>query len=188
MAHPIEIVTQVLPRTNLPLLAVFVLACSSPAEPLPVTPGRSDRPRGGPTVPAPPEVPPLLPWDRWPEVATFRLAVPRGPSQHLADHEAEILASPEATAYPDLGPAKLLPPGSALVERLYAPGAATPEVLFAMATPATPATPTGAAPSPAAWEFLVLTPEGKVEERGALGTCARCHAEAENDGVFGRAR
>lgn len=175
--------TQVLSRTNLPLFAVCLLACSSPTEPLPVAPGHSERPRGGPTVPAPLAPPPPGPWARWPEVATYRIAVARAPSQHLAgDHEAEILASPEAAAYPDLGPAKPLSPGSALVERLYLPGAATPDIVFAMAAP------TEVTPSGAPWEFLVLAPNGTVEERGPLETCARCHAEAPNDGVFGRAR
>lgn len=191
-------------------LAVLVVACSSacssPSEPLPVTPGRSDRPRGGATVPAPSAIAPPAPWDRWPEVASFRVAVPRSPSQHLGgDHEAEILASPEAAAYPDLGPARLLPPGSALVERLYAPESKSPEIVFAMVQPrsvgpASPSSaprdagpsaespPTGMAPAAAAWEFLVLASDGTVQERGALETCARCHAEAPNDGVFGRAQ
>lgn len=198
-AYPIRIVTQVLSRSNalprrcltVPLLAtlgILALACSSPIEPTPLTPGRSDRPRGGPTVPAPSANAPPAPWDRWPEVATFRVALERGPSQHLAgDHESETLASPEASDYPDLGPARSLPPGSAIVQRLYAPNAATPEVLFAMARARDPA-PTQVAPSGAAWEFFVLSPDGAVQERGALETCARCHAEAPNQGVFGRAR
>lgn len=167
------------------------------------------RPPGGPTVPAPVEKPPPAPWDRWSEVASFRVAIARGPSQHFAgDHEAEVLASKEAEAYPDLGPAKLLGPGSALVERLYFPGEATPAVVFAMvkapaaggegsapatrgSTPAATAATTQTEPATtaasAAWEFLVIAPDGKVEERGAIETCARCHAEAPHDGVFGRA-
>jgi hypothetical protein len=183
--------------------AVLAAACSAPLEPIGLGPGHSDRPRGGPTVPADASAPPVK-WERWPEVASYRVAIERAPSQHLAGaHEAETLASPEASAYPSLGPARVLGPGAALVQRLFAPGAAAPDVLFAMvrpgaAAPASPdagldAAPPGAPPLPAAgssaidWEFLVLDPDGTVQQRGSLDACARCHAEAPHGGLFGRA-
>ena len=38
------------------------------------------------------------------------------------------------------------------------------------------------------WEFLLLEPDGRVKERGQLAACARCHAEATSDSVFGPPR
>jgi hypothetical protein len=125
-------------------------------------------------------------WERWSEAPAYRLAVARTASQHLAaDLEAETLANEVAAAYPDLGPQRTLPPGSVVVQRLFEPGAHDPAVIFAMVKRA-PALPEAAAES--AWEFLVLETSGLVQERGALGTCVRCHAEAPYDMLFGRAR
>lgn len=35
------------------------------------------------------------------------------------------------------------------------------------------------------WEYLVLDRAGRVEQRGAIGLCARCHADAPVDHLFG---
>jgi hypothetical protein len=35
------------------------------------------------------------------------------------------------------------------------------------------------------WEFVVLDAAGRLEDRGKLALCARCHAEATADWVFG---
>jgi hypothetical protein len=35
------------------------------------------------------------------------------------------------------------------------------------------------------WEYLVLDPSAAVVERGKLPLCARCHAEAPRDHLFG---
>jgi hypothetical protein len=35
------------------------------------------------------------------------------------------------------------------------------------------------------WEFVVAAPDGTVEARGALPLCARCHADAAADSLFG---
>ncbi len=185
---------------------VTTAACSGSREPIGATPGRSNRPPGGPRVPAndPADAGPTH-WERWSEVATFRLVVPRAPSQHLAgDHEGEILANVEAAAYPDLGPARSMPPGSVLVQRLYPSGAGAPDVIFAMvkraanpspSTSVAPVPPTAQTPELAgaddpvtAWEFLVLDADGRIESRGPLERCARCHAEAPHQGLFGRSR
>lgn len=127
-----------------------------------------------------------MPWERWSEVSGYRVAVARTASQHLAaDHEGETLANEVAAAYPGIGPARTLPPGSILVQRLFLPGGAAPEMVFAMVKRDTAAP---ASPAEELWEFLVLDPTGLVIERGALEACARCHAEAPHDAVFGRAR
>ena len=38
------------------------------------------------------------------------------------------------------------------------------------------------------WEFLVVSPDGLVEAPSPLPLCARCHAEAPHDHLFGGAR
>jgi hypothetical protein len=178
-----------LPIQTRPFLFSFIVtlgaACSPAPEPLGPTPGRSDRPHGGPSVPAAstPDAGATI-WERWPEFAAYRVAIPRAPSQHLtADHEGETLANASAAAYPNLGPASPMPAGAVLVQRLYASGAQSPEVVFAMVKKEPPD-----AATPAAWEYLVLEPSGVVTERGMLESCARCHAEAPYEGLFGRAR
>jgi hypothetical protein len=35
------------------------------------------------------------------------------------------------------------------------------------------------------WEYVAAQPDGAVEDRGSLAICARCHAEAPSDWVFG---
>lgn len=167
-------------------LVAVCAACSPAPDPIGPRPGHSDRPRGGPAVPAilTPDAGPSQ-WERWPEVAAYQVAVPRAPSQHLAaDHEAETLANTTAAPYPVL-PASA-PTGAILLQRLYAPGATTPEILFAMAKGAASTSPDGGLSD--GWEYLVLEPGGLVIARGALEACARCHAEAPHDHLFGRAR
>ncbi len=184
--------TQVVPlaiQTRLQVLAFVLVAtfgCGPAPDPLGPTPGRSNRPRGGPPVPAArADTGPKM-WERWSEVPAYRLAVARTASQHLAAGlEAETLANEVAAAYPDLGPQRTLPPGSVVLQRLFEPGAPGPVAVFAMVKRA-PAAPGAAVDS--AWEFLVLETSGLVQERGALGTCVRCHAEAPHDMLFGRAR
>lgn len=177
------------------LAAVLIAGCSPSPEPLALFPGRSTRPAGGATIAPPSSAKAPEVWERWPEVAGFRVAIERSPSQHLAaDHEGETLASSGADAYPRAGPTRRFEPGAALVQRLYAPGATEPEVLFAMVQrPQDRAAPDAAGTtleetSARDWEYLVVTPAGLVLERGALDACVRCHAEAPHHGVFGRAR
>lgn len=170
----------------LALAASALLACTPTSEGVPPFPGRSTRPPGGPTAAPTAAAQAPVRWDRWPELVGWRVAIARSPSQHLAaDHEAETLTSPEAASYPHLGPARRLPPGSALVQRLYTAGATTPEVLFVMVRRADPETPSADGSS---WEYFVLDPDGFITARGALPTCVRCHAEASHDGLFGRAQ
>src|SRR6185369_16875455 len=63
---------------------------------------------------------PLARFDLIDRLPSFRKAVPRLRSTHLAgDHDAEILASDAASAYPTLGPSRALGGGAVLVEALY---------------------------------------------------------------------
>ncbi|MEZ4311320.1 MAG: hypothetical protein R3F14_25030 [Polyangiaceae bacterium] len=167
-----------------------LVACGPPTEPVGPHPGKSTRPAGGPTVAPPPTALPPARWARWDELASWRVAIPRAPSQHLAaDHDAETLASPEAPAYPPRGPARAPGPGAALVQRLYAPEGTTPELYFVMSRPSVaPAAPAASSAPAPAWDFAILDAAGFVTEVGSIPACARCHAEAPHDGLFGRAR
>jgi hypothetical protein len=142
-------------RATLAVVLVAAAACSPASDALTPSPGRSSRPPGGPT--AAPSTGPEAPvrWERWGEPA----------------------------AYPGLGPARRLGVGAVLAQRLYAPGAAAPDVVFVMERRVMTDETNGAG-----WEYLMLDSQGFITERGALESCARCHAEAPHDGLFGRAK
>jgi hypothetical protein len=48
-----------------------------------------------------------------------------------------------------------------------------------------PASPSWISPG---WSFMELTPRGRVKANGPWQGCARCHAEALADSLFGPAR
>lgn len=120
-------------------------------------------------------------WEYMDTLKTFRKAAPRARSQHLAgDHDAEVFTNEAAAAYPGLGPLRQLPAGSVLVEALYGPNQAEVATYFVMVKQPSTAN--------SAWDYAVVSNEGMVERRGALALCARCHAEAPHDQIFGRPR
>lgn len=122
-------------------------------------------------------------WDLAAQLAAARPAVARVRSSHLTGElEAEVLASSAGT-YPRLGPSSRLPVGATLIERLLAPGSSEPAAYFAMVKRAP-----GYDAAGGDWEYLVVSPSGQIEQRGALPLCARCHAEAPHDHLFGRGR
>lgn len=122
-------------------------------------------------------------WDLDAQLKALRPTGKRGRSGHLTgEREADVLAGSAAT-YPALGPGSRLEPGATLVERLFEPGGVTPTAYFVMVK-----RPPGFDPSGADWEYLVVTPGGAIEQRGPLPLCARCHAEAPNDRLFGGIR
>jgi hypothetical protein len=122
-------------------------------------------------------------WDLDAQLRALHPAVGRARSGHrTGEMEAEVLAGSAGT-YPKLGPGSVLPPGATLVERLYEAGAAVPVGYFVMVK-----RPPGFDPPGGDWEYLVVTPVGIVEQRGALPLCARCHAEAPHDRLFGAGR
>jgi len=123
-------------------------------------------------------------WELAGAISALRKATPRAVSQHLnGDLEAEVLANEAAKAYPALGPARPLPPGSVLVDAHYRPGSSAPVVYFVMDK-----RPPGFDPDGGDWEYLIVEPSGAISQRGRLSLCARCHAEAPHDHVFGRTR
>jgi hypothetical protein len=97
--------------------------------------------------------------------------------------EAEVRINPAATSYPLLGPGRVLPPGSVLVEAHYPAGTSEPAAIFAMVKH-----PPGYDSDGGDWEYLVLTSDGKATHRGRLPLCKRCHADAPHDHLFGGPR
>jgi len=122
-------------------------------------------------------------WDLAEQLRNLRPATRRARSEHLGgEREGEVLASP-GSGYPLRGPASQAAPGATLVERLFEAGGAQPVTHFVMIKRAPGYDPPGGD-----WEYLVVAPGGRVEERGRLGLCARCHAEAPHDRLFGDGR
>lgn len=119
-------------------------------------------------------------WEHFDALSTFRKTGARARSQHLnGEHEAEVLTNAAATAYPTLGPSQQLLDGSVIVEALYAPNQQDVAMYFVMTKQSSP--------SGSAWNYAVVANTGLVERRrGYLALCARCHAEAPHDQVFGR--
>jgi hypothetical protein len=119
-------------------------------------------------------------WDLEAQLAALRPASGRARSEHLGgDLEGEVLAGP-TSGYPLRGPTSMAPPGATLVERLFDPGKKEPSAYFVMIKHAPGYDPPGAD-----WEYLVIAPDRRVEERGKLALCGRCHAEAPHDHLFG---
>lgn len=134
-------------------------------------------------VPRPP-TPPAAPWELARELPLLRLAAKRAASEHLGGAvEGEVLANEAARAYPALGPRRTLGPGATLLERHFAPGTAGVVTYFAMVK-----RPPGYDPQGGDWEYLVVASDGRIEDRGPLPLCARCHADAPNDHLFGPGR
>jgi hypothetical protein len=105
----------------------------------------------------------------------------RGRSQHFGGTvERSVRVNAAAAAYGDAGHAQELAPGSIIVQTHHRPGEPGTLGSFAMVK-----LPQGTAPREGDWQFLVLDPESKVLARGALEGCARCHAMAPADYLFG---
>jgi hypothetical protein len=136
--------------------------------------------------PRPSAVPvaPLEPWDLEGAIRSLHPATGRARSEHLSGAlEGEVFFGPGAGPYPALGPKSTLAPGATLVERLRDPGGTEPAGYFVMVKRAP-----GYDPDGGDWEYLVLGASGRVEERGKVPLCARCHAEAPHDHLFGGGR
>ena len=128
--------------------------------------------------------PPPPRWELAEQLRRLHPASPRTPSEHLTGQlDGEILADEGAAAYPALGPLRLISPGATLVERLLPRGAPELTAYFAMVK-----RPPGYDPAGGDWEYLVLDASGRIEQRGRLPLCARCHADAPHDHLFGTGR
>ena len=122
-------------------------------------------------------------WDLASQLRPLRAATQRGRSEHLGGNlDGEVLASP-ASGYPLRGPTPVAAVGATLVERLFEPPGTEPTLYFVMTKHAP-----GYDAERGDWEYAVVARDGAVEERGKLDLCARCHAEAPHDHLFGGAR
>ncbi|WP_437290421.1 hypothetical protein [Sorangium sp. So ce406] len=141
-------------------------------------------PRAPAASPAASPAPEPAAWELAPQLASFKSATGRARSQHFTGElEGEVRINAAATPYPVLGPARVLPPGAAVVELHYPAGSTEPVTLLAMVK-----RPAGYDPDGGDWEYVILTAQGTSTHRGALTLCKRCHADAPHDHLFGGPR
>jgi hypothetical protein len=120
-------------------------------------------------------------WEHAARLHELRAVGGRGRSEHLdGQHEREVRVNDLALGYERLGAAAVMPVGALVVELHYAPGSNDPDGIFAMEKRAA-----GFAPEQHDWELVVLDRELRVQARGKLPLCARCHMAAPHDGLFG---
>jgi hypothetical protein len=175
---------------SLVALLVALLEGCSPGAPPKGVPARALDAASAPTAASserehariPSSVP--TPWDLESQLSTLRPVTPRVASEHLGGaFDGEVLANEAAKPYPALGPKLALAPGATLVERHVARGVDATTVYFAMVKRSP-----GYDPERGDWEYLVVTADGRIEERGRLPLCGRCHADAPHDHLFGAGR
>ena len=158
-------------------------SCASRSNDL-AMPGASDRPMEAPKrAPAAPAHSSET-WDQAAEVPTFALIDDRQlPSRgHNPPYwSGEVRANAAlAPIYRTIGPDSAgIPEGGVVVEAHRAADGA-PGPTFAMVKRAAGFDAPGGD-----WEFLVIRGDGMVESRGVLPLCARCHADAPYDHLFG---
>jgi hypothetical protein len=101
---------------------------------------------------------------------------------HFAGRWTAEIAVNEAAkdVYVSLAPSSRFSVGSVLVKKHALTSSSAPGPTFAMAK-----RDPGFYPEGADWEFIVIDADGRLEDRGKLVLCARCHAEGNADSVFG---
>jgi hypothetical protein len=82
--------------------------------------------------------------------------------------------------YTNLAPSSQFGVGSVLVKKHVSTSSSAPGPIFAMAK-----RDPGFFPEGGDWEYVVIDADGRLEGRGKLAACARCHAEGNADRVFG---
>lgn len=129
-----------------------------------------------------PEAPPpkVEPWKSFGLLAGLEsVGEPRVSGHRLGDEVGTIRINHEAALY---GRGQNAPEGAMIVESLSSEVGAAPTAHFVMTKRRS-----GYFPAGGDWEYLVVNPEGGVIAGGQLPRCARCHAEATSDFVFGGA-
>lgn len=143
------------------VLVAGVLACSQPALPQvqEAPPADSDAP--------------LQQWPMYAELARFK-EVARGPSEHWAGRAfARVLVNAEGRPYAD--GCVTLEPGAVIVASLSSEPESTPSEHFVMER------------SERGWLFFTVADGGKILNQ-SNDLCARCHAEAPSEQLFGTTR
>lgn len=122
----------------------------------------------------------VVPWEDFALLPSLKtVGDPRISMHRMGDEWATTRSNPEAQGYATGGD---LGPGALLVESLSADRESPVTTHFVMKK-----RELGYFPAGADWEFLVVNGKGGVEARGQLVRCARCHAEAPRQFVFGPA-
>ena len=95
--------------------------------------------------------------------------------------QAEVFTSQDAAAtYAALSRSSRFVAGAVLVKKHSEKDSRAPGPIFVMSK-----REAGFFPQGGDWEWLVTDPDGWIEDRGAIASCARCHAEAGANWVFG---
>ena len=146
-------------------------------------PGRSDRPPVVAERPRTPAVSSAEPWAPLASASSFVAVDDRQmPSSGHNPPYWSGMVRVNATLrepYQRLAPGQTVPEGSIALESHLDLNGAT-QSLYAMEKRAP-----GFDPGGGDWDYVVLSPTGQVESRGALSFCSRCHAEAPHDHLFG---
>ncbi len=88
---------------------------------------------------------------------------------------ASIHVSPDAKeTYQQLLPGATLPVGAVVAELQQDPASGQPGLSYVMTKL-----------DADRWEFMLVRANGQILERGDVPPCARCHAEATSDSLFG---
>jgi hypothetical protein len=170
-------------RIALAIGLAFGLAGCSGKGPALVNPGVSRAPAANTSISR--DVPDASPvWERIGELTDYR-RMTREPfvsqghfdGRWIADVFANNLA---ATPYVALPSATTLPQGSVVVQRHTERRGSTAGPVFAMIK-----REAGYFPAGGDWEYVVTLPDGRLEDRGQIQQCARCHAEGTSGWLFG---
>lgn len=114
------------------------------------------------------------PWPRAAELDAMTAVAGRGPSEHLSGrYDRRVRVNAKASHYVDLIGHRALPIGALIAQSHHPSGSETVVSWYVMEK------------REQGWHFLVLDPERRVAARNDLGPCARCHAEAPHDRLFG---
>jgi hypothetical protein len=120
-------------------------------------------------------------WAHADAIDTLAVVPTRSPSEHLDGvFDRTVAVNAGAAAYAELTPTSTVPPGALLVQRHHPRGSDRVVAYFVMEKLAL-----GRATSSLDWRFLVLDDQLRVAADENLALCARCHADAPFNGVFG---
>jgi hypothetical protein len=147
-------------------------------------PGVSDMPRPVSSPSASLQPLAVSRWEHFSELAILRQLTPLSNSRGhgTADLNGELRANELAAAEIDaLRPGKHMPKGALLVMLHTQRRTGQAEDAFVMEK-----REPGYFPSGGDWDYAVVDSRGRVQNRGKLQPCARCHAEAAVDFVFPR--
>ncbi len=121
------------------------------------------------------------PWEHAAALPSLTALPHRSPSEHLEGlYERTVLVNEAASGYALLTLTTALAPGALLVQRHHRRGSDEAVSYFVMERLAP-----GASRTTRDWRFLVVDTQLRVAATSNLELCARCHADAPFDGLFG---